>query len=340
MAIPGNGSPRIVPFPGATDPASQSTLPVLVPPEPNGSSPSALPTLPELAVIGAAQESAAQEPAAQEPTGAPAEKPNGKTSEKAAEKPHERTARERLTSRERQAKPRKHRAGLVVGIVLLALLLAVVGTAVGGFVWLRWYAHDDAADFQGTWYVAGTDAPIEISADAIQLTDTVSYRYRLNTHDKTIEFAIGDMTGYGSYRFSLDRAQLVIFDGRAEADAVLKADIRWLVQALADEATDERNDLTGGVHRNITLLVRDPSTSIDALDATSGRTDANAGASSSDDTGNASADNGASPTDGDAAQPVWSADEWLDSQNPSSSSSTDDVGSLLENISDLPLNGS
>lgn len=316
MARPDGDSPRIVPFPGISDQAAPATLPTLEEIA-RADAAEAGEELPQLAVIGAAAEAAEAEDKAG-----------------SAQKADKRTARERLTSRKREAKPRKRRGGLIAGIVLIVLLLGAVGAAAGGFAWLRWYAHDDAADFQGTWYVSGTTTPIEITADAIQLTDQVSYRYALNVQDKTIRFTIGNMTGYGSYRFSLDRSQLVIFDGRTEADAVLIADARWLVQALIDEVTDENNDLTAGIRRNLTFLTREPLTGSDALQAGS---DLLGGTGTdSEDAPSSSAANGG----GDPDQPVWSAEEWLNANDPSSSSSTasnaDDVGSLLENINDLP----
>ena len=91
----------------------------------------------------------------------------------------------------------------VVSVVIVVVLL--VGAAAGGFAWLRWFSEDDAADFTGTWYLAGTATPITITEDRIQLTDDVSYRYALNDQDKTFELSFGNLKGGGRYRFSLDR---------------------------------------------------------------------------------------------------------------------------------------
>lgn len=307
MARPDDDSPRIVPFPGIPDPAAPPTLPTLEEIA-RADAAEVEEELPRLAVIGAAGEATAADSEADD----------------SRAKKGKRSARERLTSREREARPRKRRAGLIVGIVFLVLLLAAIGAAVGGFAWLRWYAHDDAADFQGTWYVSGTATPIEIDADAIHLTDKVSYRYALNVQDKTIEFSLGNMTGYGSYRFSLDRAQLVIFDGRMEADAVLLADVGWLAQALIDEVTDEENDLTTGIRRNLTFLTREPLSGLDEAKGGSDRSGA--------DPSSGSANSGSG-----SSQPVWSAEDWLNEGGSSSTASNaDDVGSLLENINDLP----
>ncbi len=314
MADRGNGSPRIVPFPGIPDPAEARPSAASDTSGPTAAD-AALEELPPLAVIGAAQ-------AAEDGT-----RPDGDD-----KKAGKRSARERLTSRKREAKPQKRRAGLVVGIVFLLLLLAVVAAAVSGFVWLRWYAHDDHADFQGTWYVSGSETPIEITADTIVLTDAVSYRYGLNTQDKTIEFTIGNMAGYGSYRFSLDRQELVIFDGRTTADAVLNADVRWLAQALLDEVTDERNDLTGGIRRNLTFLTREPLSDLDVLALNGAPSDASSSTSSSGSTGSGSS------SGGEGSQPVWSAEQWLNEQEgaPSTIGGPDEADSIFDNINDLP----
>ena len=216
----------------------------------------------------------------------------------------------------------------------------------GGIAYLRWYANDDALDFQGTWYVAGTETPIEISADSIRLTESVAYRYKLNTRDKTITLTIGDMTGHGSYRFSLDRTQLVIFDGQADPNVILEADVRWLVQALYDDFMEEPNDVTAGIRRNRTLLTREPNT---LPVSTTGPTGADDAASSDDDRS-------------EGPHTVWSADEWLNGGSGDGENATDhgtvndadasdgstgtsntasnanDVGSLLQGINDLPAN--
>lgn len=273
-------------------------------------------SLPELEVIGAA---------AKEADG---EDPAKNTDEKPL------SARERLSSRAREARPRKKRGSLIAAIILLLLLIAAIGTAIGGIAYLRWYANDDALDFQGTWYVAGTETPIEITADSIQLTESVAYRYKLNTHDKTITLTLGNMTGHGSYRFSLDRSELVIFDGQSDPDVILEADVRWLVQALYDDLMDEPNDVTTGIRRNRTLLTREPNT---------------LPASSTTSTG---ADSSATPSDdSEGPHTVWSAEDWLNGDgdnedgagndadfagSPNTASDANDVDSLLQGINDLP----
>lgn len=252
------------------------------------------------------------------------------STEDANKKP--RSASERLKSRTREGRPRKKRGGFIALLVMVLLLLGIIGSAVGGFAYLYWFANDDALDFEGTWYVAGTETPIEITADTIRLTDSVAYHYKLNTQDKTIALTLGNMTGYGSYRFSLDRSQLVIFDGQADPQAVLETDIRWLVKAWFDELQNKQNDVTSGIRRNRTLLTREPG----ALPISEN------GSSSSSQTPDSSV-----PSDEpEEPQTVWSAEEWLnsseengsasDSSGGSYSSDVNDVNSLLEGINDLP----
>ncbi len=134
-------------------------------------------------------------------------------------------------------RPRKRRHPVrvaVVSVVIVVVLL--VGAAAGGFAWLRWFSEDDAADFTGTWYLAGTATPITITEDRIQLTDDVSYRYALNDQDKTFELSFGNLKGGGRYRFSLDRNQLALVDGDFSAADTLGDDIAWTLRALTESA--------------------------------------------------------------------------------------------------------
>ncbi|MBQ3301342.1 MAG: hypothetical protein IJH04_04260 [Eggerthellaceae bacterium] len=104
------------------------------------------------------------------------------------------------------------RGARIVGFVVLALVIvfAILGAS---FAYDRWMRYDDAADFQGQWYVEGTDAPVTIDATVIQMNEEVAYRYTLNTSDKTISFTFGPMEGKGRYWFSADRSRLVLVDG-------------------------------------------------------------------------------------------------------------------------------
>ncbi|MDE8701913.1 hypothetical protein PZH32_02940 [Adlercreutzia equolifaciens] len=147
---------------------------------------------------------------------------------------------------------------MALTVVLLAMVL-VVGLLVGGFSYVRWFAHDDAADIQGTWYLAGTDTPIEITADRICLTDDVSYPYTLNTGDKTIAFSFSNLAGTGWYRFSLDRGQLAIEDGAFSGGDTLGRDIAWLPQALIAQLQGSSLAPAESAGKGLTLLSRTPS---------------------------------------------------------------------------------
>ena len=143
----------------------------------------------------------------------------------------------------------------VVSVVIVVVLL--VGAAAGGFAWLRWFSEDDAADFAGTWYLAGTATPITITEDRIQLTDDVSYRYALNDQDKTFELSFGNLKGGGRYRFSLDRNQLALVDGDFSAADTLGDDIAWTLRALTESAQG-RVLAPEEEAKGVTLLSRTP----------------------------------------------------------------------------------
>ena len=179
----------------------------------------------------------------------------------------------------------------VVSVVIVVVLL--VGAAAGGFAWLRWFSEDDAADFAGTWYLAGTATPITITEDRIQLTDDVSYRYALNDQDKTFELSFGNLKGGGRYRFSLDRNQLALVDGDFSAADTLGDDIAWTLRVLAPEEEA----------KGVTLLSRTP-TGTPSLPEATDTPEATAGEDAKADTGDGSKsgndDGGAEPDKADA----------------------------------------
>lgn len=154
--------------------------------------------------------------------------------------------------------PRRRWPVVLVASVLVVLL--AVGLVVGGFSYVRWFAHDDAADIQGTWYLAGTDTPVEITADRICLTEDVSYPYTLNTGDKTIAFSFSNLAGAGWYRFSLDRGQLAIEDGVFSGSDTLGRDIAWLPQALVAQLQGSTLAPAESAGKGLTLLSRTPAT--------------------------------------------------------------------------------
>lgn len=188
----------------------------------------------------------------------------------------------------------------VVSVVIVVVLL--VGAAAGGFAWLRWFSEDDAADFTGTWYLAGTTAPIAITEDRIQLTDDVSYRYVLNDQDKTFELSFGNLKGGGRYRFSLDRNQLALVDGDFSAADTLGDDITWTLRALTESAQG-RVLAPGEAARGVTLLSRTP-TGTPSLPEATDTPEATAGEDAKADTGDGSKsgndDGGAEPDKADA----------------------------------------
>lgn len=197
----------------------------------------------------------------------------------------------------------------VVSVVIVVVLL--VGAAAGGFAWLRWFSEDDAADFTGTWYLAGTTAPIAITDDRIQLTDDVSYRYALNDQDKTFELSFGNLKGGGRYRFSLDRNQLALVDGDFSGADTLGDDIAWTLRALA-EGAQGRVLAPEEVARGVTLLSRTP-TGTPSLPEATDTPEAPAGEDAKADTGDGSKsgndDGGAEPGKADATSAPDTSDK-------------------------------
>lgn len=146
-------------------------------------------------------------------------------------------------------------AGIALRVVFGALVVALVAV-IGGFSCFRWLLNDDASDFQGTWYVAGTDTPISISADAIALNGEVSYGYTLDASAKTVAFTFSDLSGAGHYRFSLDRQYLAIMDGSFGWWDTLSDDFGWTANALILSAQGQQASPAGA--ENVTLLSRTP----------------------------------------------------------------------------------
>lgn len=261
-----------------------------------------------------------QSPAAAAPTGSGGRPPaegrlrSAATTAATAQKPSSRRAapsgegdagREVRKGREgRSSAPsRKRRHPVRVAVVsVVVVVVLLVGAAAGGFAWLRWFSEDDAADFTGTWYLAGTTAPIAITEDRIQLTDDVSYRYALNDQDKTFELSFGNLKGGGRYRFSLDRNQLALVDGDFSGADTLGDDIAWTLRALA-EGAQGRVLAPGEAARGVTLLSRTP-TGTPSLPEAADTPEAPAGEDAKADTGDGSKsgndDGGAEPDKADA----------------------------------------
>ena len=111
------------------------------------------------------------------------------------------------------AKPRssEHRNRIlkIVAVCLAAVLVACAAVA-AFWAWDTWLRFDDSADIQGEWLTANGTALVVIDAEEIHMSDSVDFKYTLDTNDKTISYTFVDLTGGGSYEFSRDRATLTI----------------------------------------------------------------------------------------------------------------------------------
>ena len=212
----------------------------------------------------ARREAAALPPEPAAPPASAAEARAAREARAAGSTPTKRSARDVAAvraARSERATPQRRRwsRGKVVSLVLSLLLVGLAATAVAGFSWLRWFSADDAADIQGTWYLAGTSTPIEITEDRINLTKDVSYRYALDTGDKTIAFTFTNLAGSGCYRFSLDRNQLALVDGSFTGGDTLGRDIGWTLEALVKKLQGETLAPAEAGAEGLTLLSRTPS---------------------------------------------------------------------------------
>lgn len=180
--------------------------------------------------------------------------------------------------------------------------------SVAAFSLFRWVFPADAQDFQGTWYIAGTDTPIVITEDRIQLNDEVSYRYVLNTDSKTLAFTFGRLQGEGRYRFSLDRQQLAIVDGTFGWRDTLGDDAGWTLGALVASAQGKvANPADGSVEES------------DATSADGGESAGGEGASGNGDAGSTGSTGGDSVS-GTASNSDLSEGVTLLSRTPASAS--------------------
>lgn len=111
------------------------------------------------------------------------------------------------------------------------MVLVVVAVVVAFSCW-RWTFANDAQDIQGTWYIAGTQKTVDVTADGIKLADDVTYSYTIDEGAKTLSLSFGNMEGEARYRFSLDRQTLALRDGETTWGDSLSEDISWTIAAL------------------------------------------------------------------------------------------------------------
>lgn len=116
-------------------------------------------------------------------------------------------------------------------VVAGAVIIVVVAVVVAFSCW-RWTFANDAQDIQGTWYIAGTQKTVDVTADGIKLADDVTYSYTIDEGAKTLSLSFGNMEGEARYRFSLDRQTLALRDGETTWGNSLSEDISWTVAAL------------------------------------------------------------------------------------------------------------
>lgn len=137
--------------------------------------------------------------------------------------------------RSSSAKKRRKWPFVVVGAVVL-----VVVAIVAAFSCWRWTFANDAQDIQGTWYIAGTQKTVEVTADGIKLADDVTYSYTIDEGAKTLSLSFGNMEGEARYRFSLDRQTLALRDGETTWGNSLSEDISWTIAALGRSIQGEQ----------------------------------------------------------------------------------------------------
>ncbi|MEA5019785.1 MAG: hypothetical protein VB027_05405 [Gordonibacter sp.] len=120
------------------------------------------------------------------------------------------TSADNKVSRQKASKPAKRGRWLLWVILSLVAMLVI---AAAGFSWDRWLRYDDAADFQGEWFIADSTKAVLIDKSAINLTDDVAFLYQIDPVAKTISFSFGNKENVGRYHFSSDRKQLIIVEG-------------------------------------------------------------------------------------------------------------------------------
>ena len=110
------------------------------------------------------------------------------------------------------------------------MVLVVVAVVVAFSCW-RWTFANDAQDIQGTWYIAGTQKTVDVTADGIKLADDVTYSYAIDEGAKTLSLSFGNMEGEARYRFSLDKQTQAVRDGATTRGNSLSVDLSWTISS-------------------------------------------------------------------------------------------------------------
>ena len=130
-------------------------------------------------------------------------------------------------------------------IVFAAIVsTCIIAIAVSGLLfWNAYLRYDDASDIQGEWQVADGSMTVVIDGDSIDMPESLSYAYALDTWKKEISFSFEDLKGGGSYRFTSDRKGLVIRenagDGASALTLVKLSDDVSAAPRLGDARTQE-----------------------------------------------------------------------------------------------------
>ena len=153
--------------------------------------------------------------------------------------------RGRSTSRKATEREKAIVRGRKRKIVFAAIVsTCIIAIAVSGLLfWNAYLRYDDASDIQGEWQVADGSMTVVIDGDSIDMPESLSYAYALDTWKKEISFSFEDLKGGGSYRFTSDRKGLVIRenagDGASALTLVKLSDDVSAAPRLGDARTQE-----------------------------------------------------------------------------------------------------
>lgn len=164
------------------------------------------------------------------PESAPAEAPSSEARPEQFAGSRGQSTSRKATEREK-AIVRGRKRKIVFAAIVSACLVAI---AVSGLLfWNAYLRYDDVADIQGAWQVADGSMSVVIDGDSIDMPESLSYAYTLDTWKKEISFSFEDLKGSGSYRFTSDRKGLVIRENEGDSALALT-----LVKISDDTAAD------------------------------------------------------------------------------------------------------